>query len=229
MHPPARAVRLHWNKGDGLSVPLGQTLTGSDVSICHDQSEFVVEGLIWVLIDIHSVVGKTDKVWPVPGSRGRSSAAIRVHSPSHEAEQILWISSPTGKESHHPPTHLKHALMWLLLPTPLVPFCPDRRLTCRWNKSCFCWDGTFSILLGAEKPLIINVMEPIWALDVITAVSQELQHLESTTAFYIYSVFCPRVVDTGIELKPFPSFFHWSFTKNQQIICTLTCFIGLLS
>lgn len=178
-----------------------------------------------MLIDIHSVVGKADRVRPVPGSRCRSWAPIRVLSPSHEAEQILWISSPTGRESHRPPTHLKHALMWLLFPTPLVPFCLDRRLSCRWNKDCFCWDGTFSVLLGAEKPLIRNVMEQIWALVVITALSQELRHLESSTAFYIYSVFCPRVV----ELKPFPSFFHRSFTENHQIICTLTCFIGLLA
>lgn len=58
-----------------------------------------------MLIDIHSVVGKADRVRPVPGSRRRSSAPIRALSPSHEAEQILWISSPTGRESHHPPTH----------------------------------------------------------------------------------------------------------------------------
>lgn len=182
-----------------------------------------------MLLDIHSVVGKTDNVRPVPGSRCRSSAPIRVLSPSHEAEQILWISSPTGRVSHHPPTQLKHALLWLLLPTPLVPFCLDRRLSCRWNKDCFCWDGTFSVLLGAEKPLIRNVMEQIWALVVITAVSGELRHLESTTAFYIYSVFCPRVVATAIEVKPFPSIFHRRFTENHQIICTLTCFIGLLA
>lgn len=79
------------------------------MSVCNEQSKKLVEfvvGLLLVLIDTHSVVGRADKVWSVPGSQCGSLGPIRLLSPSLEAEQILWISSPSGRESRRPPTDL---------------------------------------------------------------------------------------------------------------------------
>lgn len=115
VHPPARAARLRYNKGDGLSVPLRLTLTGSVASICHDQSEklaeFVIEGLIWVLIDIHSMVGKTE-------SPACSWVPVQELSSYQSSLPISWgRTDPLDKLTHwqrippptHPPTSSMHS------------------------------------------------------------------------------------------------------------------------
>lgn len=94
----------------------------SIMSMCQNQSEelarFVTEALNVDLecSYIHSAVGKPENILAFMSQYKcvAYSVHIRLHSHSLEAEQILWLSSPSGRV-FHPPTY--HAYTHTFIPT----------------------------------------------------------------------------------------------------------------
>lgn len=95
--------------------------------VCYWSSDFGAGVLI------HSAVGKADKVLACVCVSKRKCVAhsvpIRPHSPSLEAEQIVWISSPSGREFSptppRPPTHTyahMHVYSYIACLSSFLPF-----------------------------------------------------------------------------------------------------------